>query len=155
MLRTLTLFGIAALVVTPTLAQNRGDDKSRADDKPAKIEGTYTITKGERDGKALDESRFKGAVTVITKDKIVSTDKDKKELYVASYKLERDGKMWKIMMTSIKPNKGEKADGVVKVDGDTLMLCYALPDGKTPTGFKTGEKQQCFTLKKVKTKSDR
>ena len=39
---------------------------------------------------------------------------------------------------------------VIELKGQTLKVCYALPGGKTPTGFKTGEKQHLIVLERVK-----
>jgi hypothetical protein len=55
-------------------------------------------------------------------------------------------------MVSLEPKKGETADGLIERKGDTVTLIYALPGGKAPTEFKTNEKQQMFTLKKVMAK---
>ena len=37
--------------------------------------------------------------------------------------------------------------GLVKKEGDTVTLIYALPGGRPPTDFMTTEKQQMFVLK--------
>ena len=143
MLRTLAPLAAALLCAAAALADE-------ADKKPG-LEGTYTITKGERGGKAIPEAEIKGTVVAFTRDKVTATDKDKKEFYAATYTLDTKSKPWKIIMTSTAPKKGDKAAGVIKTDGDMVTLCYALPGGKTPTGFKAGDKQQCFVLKRVKT----
>ena len=52
-------------------------------------------------------------------------------------------------MTSTAPKAGEKAAGVIEVDGDVVKLAYNLPGGEAPTDFKTGEKQHLFVLKKT------
>ena len=44
---------------------------------------------------------------------------------------------------------GGTAEGLIKRDGNTVMLIYALPGGETPTEFKTKEKQQMFTMKRL------
>ena len=71
-----------------------------------------------------------------------------KEFYSATYKLDTSTKPWSIKMVGITPKAGEKADGIVEMDGDTLKICYALPGGETPKGFTTKDKQNCFVLKK-------
>lgn len=124
-------------------------------DKKLNLEGTYTITKGERAGKAIAKEEIEGTTITFTKDKVVTTGKDKKELYAATYTIDAASKPAKIKMVGISPEKGVKASGVVKLEGDTLTICYALPGGEAPTSFKTADKQQCFTLKKVKNRSDR
>jgi len=150
MIRTWCLL-MAVLVALPALAQDRKADAKRGGKfDTAKLKGTYTIVKGERHGKALPESDFKGSVVTFTEDKIYGTDRDKKEFFGATYKLDASRTPVVIHMTSTSPKKGEKADGVIEQDGDTVRICYALPGGMAPTSFKAEEKQQYFVLKRTK-----
>jgi len=124
-----------------------------AEEKSGKLDakslaGKYTITKGERDGKALPPDHFKGSVLTITETKIFGTDKDKKEFFSADYTLDTSSSPAMIRMKSTAPKK-DKADGVIEANGDTIRICYALPGGETPKKFETGVKQQCFTLKRI------
>lgn len=141
-----------------------------ADEKQAKLElkGGYTIVKGERDGMPIPAERIKGAVIRFTTNETIGTDKDKKELYVAKYKLDTSKTPWKIMMTTVERKKADgqpKTDpkrddaeqnsttGLIKKEGDTIVIIYALPGGKEPTDFKTkkGDKTQMFWLKNQNT----
>jgi uncharacterized protein (TIGR03067 family) len=141
---TMRLFNAIALTFTVVLTASQ----VAADDAKS-IVGRYMLVGGEEDGKPVPPERIKGSVVVIDDERIYGTDKDKKEIFAASYKLDRTTKPWKIMMTSKSPKIGEKAEGVVKVEGDAVWICYGLPGGKTPTDFKAGEKQHCFKLKKT------
>ena len=49
-------------------------------------------------------------------------------------------------MTSKQP-KEEKTTGLIKKEGDTVTIIYALPGGEAPKDFKTKEKQNLFVLK--------
>jgi len=139
---------VAVLLALPAApAEDKKDDK-KAD--TGKLLGTYTVVSGKRDGKDLPRSDFDKSVVVIEMSKIYGHDKEKKEFFGATYVLDTSGKPWKISMVSTSPKKGEKAEGVIEVDGDKVRLAYALPGGKTPTGFEAGEKQQSFVLKRVK-----
>jgi uncharacterized protein (TIGR03067 family) len=121
----------------------------------ASLDGAYTIVSGERDGKAIPEAEIKDAVVRFTDGKVIGTDKSRKEFFAASYTVDATKKPWKIDMKTIaatKPGASEKpmemkASGLVKKEGDTLTIIYALPGGETPTEFKTKEKQQMFMLK--------
>lgn len=137
---------IAALLAGLAFVAARADEDSP---DASKLRGAYTIVSGEGDGKPLPESDFKGSVVVITKDKIVGTDKDKKEFFACTYTLDTTTKPWVIKMTSTSPKAGERSEGVVEVDGDTAKVCYALPGGKPPAKFRAGEKQHCFVLKRM------
>ena len=134
--------GLVAALAVPCAG---ADDK--ADTKEPKLDGTWTVVKGERAGKAIPEGEIKGSVVTIKGNLISGTDKDKKEFFAATFKLDASAKPCKIMMVSKAPKDGEKADGVVEVSGGTMRLAYALPGGTTPTEFKAGDKQQYFELK--------
>lgn len=164
MTRFSKLFGAAAVF---GLAAACGVTTAQ-DERMAKLElkGGYTIVKGERDGKAIPAERIKGAVIRFTDDETRGTDKDKKDLYIAKYKLDTSSTPWKIAMTTVakkdlETGKTEKkagkdyspeeasTTGLIKKEGDQIVIIYALPGGKTPTSFKTkkGDMTQMFWLK--------
>lgn len=125
-----------------------GEDKAPKAEN-ANWDGTYTIVKGERDGKEIPAERLNGCIIKIEGDKILGTDKDKKEFFGSTFKVDATSTPNKIMMVGISPAKGAKADGVIEYSKDSIKLCYALPGGATPTEFKTKEKQHYFELKRV------
>ncbi|HVK08745.1 MAG TPA: TIGR03067 domain-containing protein [Gemmataceae bacterium] len=137
LLSLLTCLAVPAIIAA--------DDKA----KPTKLDGTYTVVSGEHGGKAIPEDQIKGSVVTFTGDRIVGTDKDKKEFFAATYMVDTTAKPMKIVMTSTAPKAGEKAAGIIQVDGDTVKLAYNLPGGEAPTDFKTGEKQHMFVLKRT------
>ena len=91
---------------------------------------------------------------VFTADKIVGTDKDKKEFFAASYTLDTTKKPWVIKMKSLAPKEGAESVGLVKVEGDSVTLVYSLPGVAAPTEFKTKDKQHLFVLKRVGAKDE-
>ena len=149
-MRTITRFlgatavGLFALSVT---AQDRPGEKGGA----LKLEGTYTIVSGEEGGEPIPEPRIKGSVVKFTADKITGTDKDRKEFFAATYKLDTSKTPHRIVMKSTTPKESETT-GLVEKKGETLRIIYALPGGEEPTEFKTKEKQQMFVLKPTATK---
>jgi uncharacterized protein (TIGR03067 family) len=168
------LFGVLA-AVTLVAGVGLAEDKKPADDKAGKLSGTYTVVSGEKDGKAVPKERIDGSMIKFSDSTVVGTDKDKKEFYSASYTLDTTKTPWVITMTAAKKDadkkesdkkdgekkdvekkddgqKGETAVGLIKADGDTVTVIYALPGGKTPTEFKTGENQQMFVLKREEKK---
>lgn len=140
-LLTLTLAGFA------TAAIWADDDKMMTAEK---LVGTYRMTKGEKYGGTPPSEPVADIVVKITTDRITSYDASDKEVYVQTYKLDSSVKPCKIMMKAVKPKVDMEAMGLIKVEGDTLMLIYALPGGEMPTEFKTKEKQLMFVMKKVK-----
>ena len=143
------------LLMALALTGFAGAVQLRAEDEkmtltPAKLEGTYRIVKGEEYGGKPPKENVKDTTVKITKDRITTYDAGENEVYVSTYKLDASATPCKIMMTAVKPKEGDKANGLIKMDGDMLMLIYALPGADAPTEFKTGDKQLMFTMKKIK-----
>ncbi len=116
---------------------------------PEDLVGRYFIISGEKYGMAEPEDRVKGTVVTFSKDDVLVADKDKKELYSATYRLDSTKNPATIIMTSrVRGSSGEEARGLIEKDGDTVRLIYALPTGEIPRGFQTREKQLMFVLKK-------
>jgi uncharacterized protein (TIGR03067 family) len=120
-----------------------------ADDKGgSKLDGGYTIVSGEGNGKAVPAEKIQGGTVRFAGNRITGTDKDKKDFFAASYTLDQTKTPWVIKMTSTAPKTAETT-GLVKKEGDTITLIYALPGGPTPTEFKTKEGQNMFMLKNL------
>jgi len=152
MKNVLALAAVFCLTALVALGQGPGAKKDdKAGDKTGKgIEGRFKIVKAFKDGKQEPDKEVKDVMVVITKNTIISTGKDKKQVYGATYTLDTSKEPWQISMVGTAPKKGEKAEGIVKRDGDKLHVCYALPGGKVPTTFEAGEKQHCIILERVK-----
>jgi uncharacterized protein (TIGR03067 family) len=148
-MRFTTALALAALGLF--LVQAQADEPKKADS--ATLLGDYEIVGGERGGKELTADRLKEVKVRIAANAITTYDRDKKEVYAASYALDSEQRPWHITMTAtLTPaddGKGAKAEGLIEMKGDTVRLIYALPGGKAPTQFKTGEKQQMFVLKRT------
>ncbi len=144
--------GLCALgLLTSTV---RADDGPKPiSGEPAKLLGGYTIVAGEKFGEKEPTERIEGTTVRIADDAIIVLDKDKKEVYAQTYKIDTTSKPWKITLKSKITPKNQSSDeehvakGLIKMEGDTVTLIYALPGGETPTEFKTKEKQLMFVLK--------
>ena len=153
---TLTL-GLAALLSLGSLAfATDDDDKPKVKNDahaPESLIGAYTVESGEKFGEKEPKERIEGTTVRFAEDAIVVLDKDKKEVYAQTYKIDSSKMPWTIVMKSkITPyTKGKDeetvAKGLIEKDGDTVKLIYALPGGETPTEFKTKEKQLMFVMK--------
>lgn len=124
----------------------RGDEK-------AELDGGYTIVAGEKFGEVIPAGEIKGTTVRIADNGIIVADKDKKDVYASSYKLEPGDRAgcYKITLTSkLSPNEGAVAKGLIEKKGDTVRLIYALPGGDEPTEFKTKSKQLMFEMKNLR-----
>lgn len=124
------------------------DDALKADD----LVGVYEIVSGEKFGVKEPEERIKGSTVRFTKDRVVVVDKEEKEVYGATYKLEagetEDGAR-KITLTSkLADEEDQVAHGLIEKKDGKIHLIYAIPGGEAPVGFKTKDKQLMFVLKK-------
>jgi uncharacterized protein (TIGR03067 family) len=138
----------AALVATALAgAAAVGDDKAAP-----KLDGGYTLVSGEKDGKAIPEERIRGSVVKFAGNTITGTDKDKKEFFAATFTLDTTKTPHVIRMKSTSPKEAE-ATGLVKKEGDTVTIVYALPGSPAPTGFKTAAGQHLFVLKNLNKKA--
>lgn len=143
--------GMIALAGSLAIVQEARSEPAASDKActPEDLVGRYFIVSGEKYGMEEPEDRVKGTVVTFTRDDVIVADKDKKELYSATYKLDSTKNPATIVMTSrVRGSSGEEARGLIEKDGRTVRLIYALPTGEIPTGFKTREKQLMFVMKK-------
>ncbi len=150
MLKIIFIAGGMAFLATCFAAA--ADDKPPTDYKEfmANLKGEYSIVSGEKFGKEEPAERIKGTMVRFTQDTVIVVDKDKKQTYAATYKIDPSKKPMSITMTSIAaPNKGETATGLIALDGGKLKLIYALPKGEAPTDFKTKDQQLMFVMEKA------
>jgi uncharacterized protein (TIGR03067 family) len=144
--------GLLSLLTSLAMAQQTEFANSKADKTctPESLVGRYVIVGGEKEGVKEPDERIKGTTVTFSKDTVVVADKDKKEIYSASYKLNATTNPCDITMTSrVESSGGEIARGLIEKAGDTVRLVYALPTGEVPAAFKTKEKQLMFVLKKT------
>ncbi|QEH34891.1 hypothetical protein OJF2_34360 [Aquisphaera giovannonii] len=150
----LTMTGTLGLAATLMLGLLAADAAAQSEPalKPSELTGGYTIVSGEKFGIKEPEERIEGATVRFSDDRIIVVDKEKKEIYGATYKLEacEGDHTCKITMTSKLADKEDQvAKGLIKKEGDTIKLIYALPGAAAPTEFKTGEKQLMFVMKNM------
>lgn len=156
MTKLLGVFTLALCVPAALLANQaaqdeqdgQGQDERRG--RGQRLVGQYEIVEGAKDGEEISAERLKDNTVAITRDTISVVDREKKELFSATYKLARGEErgLWKIDMVSKVPNEGEKAVGLLKRDGEQLWLIYGL-DGKRPENFeKTTKGQHLFKMKR-------
>jgi uncharacterized protein (TIGR03067 family) len=141
-----TLFAIVAVAGLASAEEKKFD--------ATKLEGTWKITEGTKNGTKVEEANLKGEV-IISKDKV--TIKGPDMTHVMAFKLDATKSPVEIDMEGKEgPAAGSKAEGIIEVDGDTLKLAYStnIPgfDGKRPTKFESTKDNKAFyfVLKKEK-----
>jgi uncharacterized protein (TIGR03067 family) len=148
-MRAAWLIGLAVTL----LVGARALSKDEAGSDSGKVVGKWTIVTGEKEGQKEPPERIKGTMVEITKDTITVTDPSNKRTYEATYKLDTSKKPWVITMTALNgPDKGKTAHGIMKMEGDNLWLCYALPRERVPASFSTqkGSGDLMFVMHRAK-----
>ncbi|MGE0471653.1 MAG: hypothetical protein Nkreftii_002215 [Candidatus Nitrospira kreftii] len=138
------LIVVVCLVFLPACT-GRSADQPKAD-----LTGEYRIVGGERNGAPIEQNELNNAAIIISDTTIIAYDKERKEMFAATYTLETQHTPWQITMISTKaPEVGQVAKGLIRAEQDKIKLVYALPNGRTPTDFQAGEQQQMFVLAKI------
>lgn len=126
------------------------DDKKAVKFDAGKMEGKWSITAGTKNGEKADADKYKDAVE-ITKDKITLKTPD--GTFVFKYTVDDKTSPATINLEILEPDafKGSKAAGIVKMDGDSLVLCYPAMGGDKPKDFdaKKDSGNYAFTMKKA------
>jgi uncharacterized protein (TIGR03067 family) len=156
MLPSLRFVMVALLALCPAVALTQEKPDGKAELKAKDLAGTWKIVESHKDGVKSPKEHFEGTIVRFTEDAIVATDKEKKDVYSASYKLDTSKSPAVIVMTSTLPdNKGAVANGLIEREGDTLRLIYTLPkelggeDAPTPPkDFKTKKGQILSVMQK-------
>jgi uncharacterized protein (TIGR03067 family) len=145
---------VALVLVLPFLliANIRADEtKGPPQKSPVGLLGTWRVVAGEKEGKKEPPERAEGTIVRITEDTITVSDKNKKKTYVATYKIDSSVKPWAVTMVGTEGStKGEKALGILSLEGDDLKLCYALAGEARPKDFATKtSKELLFTMRRI------
>jgi len=129
---------LALLVLNFTIAQA---DKKDED----KIQGKWSMTKGEANGENLPEDFVKGFTITFTKGKFEAKLADGSG-EDGEYKIDPKAKPATASFTA----GGETRKGIYKFDGDDLHLCVSDKGGETPKEFSGKDGNLFFVLKKAK-----
>ena len=132
-----------------------------AEDKPAKFDpekllGKYVDIEGVKAGEKADPDRLKGQFVTVTKD-VFKIEGDKPEqTFEFAYKLNTDKSPVEIDLEIQFPDdlKGNKARGIISLDGKTLKLCYHSDNKDRPKKFESTKENGYFlwTMKRAKDK---
>ena len=116
--RFLILPALAMLVVSGAAATARADAK---DDELKKMKGTWTIVTATKDGEPMPENEMKDAKFVFEGDTISMVKGEKKDPVTVKSIDATKSPAW----IDLQPPEGnEKIEGLYKLDGDTLEMCF-------------------------------
>ena len=137
------IFGIG---LVPAFAQP-------AEESQKKLQGTWSATKAERDGKGADD--VVGHRLSFTGNRFEIRSKDGKSLYEGTFRVEPTTKPAAIDFEHTKGTlKGKAWKGIYALNGDTLRICDNAPnlDKGRPAAFeaRTGSGHILITFKRGK-----
>jgi uncharacterized protein (TIGR03067 family) len=124
-----------------------------ADEAQKELQGTWTATKAERDGKAAED--VVGHRLTFTGDRFQLRSKDGKPLYEGTFRVDPSTKPAAIDFEhTAGALKGKEWKGIYALDGDTLTTCDNGPnlDKGRPAAFeaKAGSGHILITFKRAK-----
>jgi uncharacterized protein (TIGR03067 family) len=124
-----------------------------AQEAQKKLQGTWTATKAERDGKSADD--VVGNRLSFTGNRFRIQSKDGKLLYAGTVRVDPNAKPAAIDFEHTEANlKGKAWKGIYILDGETLTICDNAPnlDKGRPTAFeaKGGSGYVSITFKRAK-----
>ncbi len=143
------VLAVSFLLADPSFAQEKETkpaaqsavEKTEKKEKAPSISGKWNITSGTRSGAAISEERLT-AIEINEKEIVIPAGPDK---FVMSYKLDTSKTPFTIDMKIEKgPVPDGAANGIVKLDGNKMKLCYNGMGGERPTKFETTEGDNCF-----------
>lgn len=149
--------GVASLALAAFASTSSAEEKAASD---SRLLGVFKIVGGEKSGEKIPGEQLQDVTVRIAENALTTFDRDKKQIYAATYKLDKSQKPWKIALTATlapeantgqvgEKNADAKSEGLISVEGDTVKLIYALPGGDAPKDFKTAAEQQLFILKRI------
>ena len=97
--------------------------------------GSWTCVSAVIDGKPLAEGTAKELRLTLTADRY-TTERGEQVLFDSTYKVDGSKAPPQIDMIGTEGDlKGKTAPGILKLDGDTLTMCYVMPGKERPTAF--------------------
>ncbi len=110
-----------------------------------KIQGTWALTSGERNGKPLSDEMIQHIKLIFAGDKLTTKHKDRKT--EATFKLDSNKTLKEIDLEM----EGSVGKGIYQLDGDTLKIVHGEVGDARPKDFpKAGSGLTVLVLKREK-----
>ena len=145
------VLSVALLSISGVFAEKDEAKKEETKFDAAKLEGTYKITAGWKEGEKVDEKNLSGKV-VIKKGSIeLYGEKDVEHAF--DFKLDTKTTPVSIDLKGTQgPGKDSEAKGIIEIKGDEVKLAYNSMGGDRPKNFESKKESKIFlfVLKKAK-----
>jgi uncharacterized protein (TIGR03067 family) len=142
-MRNLCQIAIAVTAVALLFTQARADDAKKEQEK---LQGTWSIVAGEKDGTPDEE--IKKDKLVVAAEKMTIKKGAGGDEEAVTFTLDPTQKPKQLDIDS----KGGKILAIYELEGDNLKLCFSRPGSERPTDFSTkaGSNRMLVTLKRDK-----
>ena len=101
---------------------------------PSKLVGEWTYVRGQVNGDDIGEDRLQGLIAFTDKTLTLTGD-DAKFVFDYEVDAEKGPASIKLTMTESPFGAGAEANGIIRLAGDQLELCYAMDNGPAPKKF--------------------
>jgi uncharacterized protein (TIGR03067 family) len=131
------LYQTAIVVIAGLLAAVAGGQEKGATEME-RLAGKWECVAGANDGKPLGENTIKQLRLTLTKEGGYKTELGEQVLFDSTCKLDTAKQPPQIDMIGTEgANKGKTAQGIYRLEGDRLTICYTMPGHERPTQFES------------------
>jgi uncharacterized protein (TIGR03067 family) len=108
--------------------------------------GTWSCTSAVVDGKPLADEMARQLVLTLTADRY-KTERGDQVLFDSTYSIDASKNPTQIDMIGTEGDlKGKPAFGILKLDGDSLTMCYTMPGKDRPAAFESQPQSGVFLV---------
>jgi uncharacterized protein (TIGR03067 family) len=113
---------------------------------PDRLQGTWNGVSATVNGKPLPDSTVKLLRLTLTKDGY-KTEKGAEVLFDSTYDIDPSKTPKQINMVGTEGDlKGKQAQGIYRIEGDTLQICYTMPGKTRPTAFESPAGSEAYLI---------